>query len=464
MNKKILLIPSLNIVNNHIRKYIPYGLLSLLVASREYRDMLDVYMFSNKLLDTTYKDSDELSDAIIEDIDFSKYGAIGLSTVCNSFHHSLLLAQKINNRKLNTQIWLGGPHATLLAEIIIDVFTFIDAVFVGEAEQSLYNALKRYATGSINLKGIPGILVKNTDFTRISTPTDLNELPLFNIPKEFAIAGYLQNDSVFKAKDTIPLEVSRGCPGLCSFCSAKEFWGGQVRRKSAKRIIEEMNFLSKENQLFDFMFIGDNFEVPYSQLISFCKDIKSDVSNFSWACSLKLDKLKSDDLPLLWQAGCRGFFVGIESASQSTLNRIRKGVDLQHRLKIIRKAIKMGFTVEVSFIIGFPWETKNDVELTIALHRDMLREGIFRSIVFTLCPLPNTELLFNYDVKFDFHKSDIAFDDIPMSSSCRQLIEQHPKLFPQLGYFPTPQVDRNYLLSARDTANQLSYFYGLENK
>ena len=70
------------------------------------------------------------------------------------------------------------------------------------------------------------------------------------------------------------------------------------------------------------------------------------------------------------QAGCAGVFLGIESGSQdilqnmnkkATVNEYRRGIDL------LRKA---GILTFGSFIIGFPGETRESAEETIAFIRD----------------------------------------------------------------------------------------------
>ena len=62
---------------------------------------------------------------------------VGLYTICNSFMTSLLLAKRIKELKPQTIIVLGGPHATLLAKECLYEYPFLDAISLGEGENTI---------------------------------------------------------------------------------------------------------------------------------------------------------------------------------------------------------------------------------------------------------------------------------------------------------------------------------------
>jgi hypothetical protein len=174
-----------------------------------------------------------------------------------------------------------------------------------------------------------------------------------------------------------------------------------------------------------------------------------------------MDQLRSEDLPVMWNGGCRGIFVGVESASQSTLARVRKGLSLDRELGLITEAIEKGFRVETSLIIGFPWETPADIDKTYELHSELLRQGVWRSMIWVLCPLPGTDLVSigAPNIQFDHLRSRIAMDGIGEDPQTLEMIHQYPKLFTQFGYFENPYTDRNNIDATADAAFQLSNYY-----
>lgn len=102
--------------------------------------------------------------------------------------------------------------------------------------------------------------------------------------------------------------------------------------------------------------------------------MKANAPDLKWSCSLRTDKIGKTDPDLLWEGGCRSIFSGIERASQNTLDKINKGANLKKQIEVTEAAIEQGFSVETSFIVGFPWETRREAIETFELCCDMLKK------------------------------------------------------------------------------------------
>lgn len=61
-------------------------------------------------------------------------------------------------------------------------------------------------------------------------------------------------------------------------------------------------------------------------------------------------------------------FYGIESGSQHVFNLMNKGEKLEQTIKAVRWTKKAGIEAYGSFILGFPGETKAQLEATINFH------------------------------------------------------------------------------------------------
>jgi anaerobic magnesium-protoporphyrin IX monomethyl ester cyclase len=456
---KILLIPAPYIRDRHIESYVPYGVFSLQAVACQSGGGVDVFSSYDGLSDISFANSRTLAEAVLSHVNFQDYDTIGLSTMCNSFHHSLNMARCIKELAPEIAIWMGGPHVSAIPEQVLTAFQEVDAVFVGEGEATLLEILDRRARGEYGLQGIAGLYTREDRYAPRLAIENLDKLPYISLAHDFLpTVSSAQSHNLPKR---IPLEASRGCPGRCSYCSTRLNWGKRVRRKSDARLISEMRQLSGLTGMPEFALIGDNFGSPRERLLQFCRTMEREGADFVWYCSIKMDRLRLADLDVLWEGNCRGVFVGIESASQDTLDRIRKDIDLERELRMVYRAIEMGFLIVTSFIIGFPWETPEDIDRTFGLHCDLLKRGVFESQMWVLCPLPGTDLTkeIGSQVRFDRMVSGIAMDDIPADEETSELLLRYPGIFSQFGSFETPGVSWIEISATADAAVKLSNLY-----
>jgi radical SAM superfamily enzyme YgiQ (UPF0313 family) len=456
---KILLIPSPTIVGNCINRYIPYGLCSLQAVSQANGVEVDILQFSDSATEKIIHNSNEFVDVLLDQVNLDDYDTVGLSTVCNGFHHSLNIVKAIKYLKPRMRIWLGGPHVSVVAEKAINIFKDIDAVFVGECEATFAEVIGHRMQNDLKLDNIAGIQTREAKYIPRQPIANLDDLPPIYLSKEY-LAG-LSHHCTFGSKKEAPLEVTRGCPGVCSFCSTRLYWGGTVRRKSDERVISEMQRIFEITRVGDFDLFGDNFGFPHMNLLKFCQKMIAQKLDFRWRCSLRLNDLESEDLDLLWDAGCRGFFTGLESGSQETQKRIRKNVRLNHAREIITKSIDKGFAVETSFIIGFPWESIRDIDDTFKLHCKMLELGAKRSDIHVLIPLLGTPMIKRHKVQLevDSYVPHDWMDLVPLDLATQVLVNQYPEMFVQMGYFENNKVDRIDIIATNDASRCLKSLY-----
>ena len=435
--------------------YVPYGLLSLQAVAQRHEAPVQVLQLA-PLSGLVFRTSDELASRIADLVDADRFEAVGLSTMCSSFHHSLGAALELKHRKPDLRIWMGGPQASAKPQAVLARFPEIEAVFVGEAEATFQDLLaEKAAFGRRRLVGVPGIYTRGASFVSRTPMQDLDDLPYVGDASDFLPALSLSGD----APSEVPLEAERGCPGRCSFCSTSLYWGRRVRRKSPVRLLAEMKRLKLATGHKSFSLIGDNMAASRQALLGLCAHIACDGTEVKWACSLTLSRLSARDLDLLWEGGCRSLFVGLESASQETLDKIGKKVDLSKSLGLIDRALAKGFLVYASLIIGFPWETAPDIRRTYDLHVSLLRRGA-KSELSTLCPLPGTALERACPLEGSNGISNAGSDGLPHGPGAAAMVRGAPELFAQLGCFRTPAVDPRELRAFARAGSMVANHYG----
>ena len=457
--KRILLIPPPNVVGQQLTPSLHLGLFSLQAVASQFGDTVDVLDLSTGTKGRSFSGSGELAEAILTGINLSQYDVVGLSSVCSAFHHSLMIAGRIKERAPDVSVWMGGPHASVLAAEILQAFGEVDAVFVGEGELTFAEVLSRRCQGVADLTGIAGVHTREGGYSPRPPLSDVDQLPFIDTARSFLAAWCTAKPYEFPK--TVPLEAARGCTGRCAFCSTSRFWGGRVRRKSDGRLITEMRHIHDATGDRCFRFIGDNFGAPRQRLLEFCASMARGAGDLRWVCNLRMERIRPADLDLLWEGGCRGFLVGVESASHRTLDRIGKCVSLEGELEVIRRAVTMGFLVETSLIVGFPWETKDDLDRTYDLHCQLLRYGVFRSGIWILCPLPGTRFVEDpsYRMRFRRESSGLAGDDLPLDDWATELIRKHPELFTQFGRCEAGHLRWSDVVAVSDASAQLASAY-----
>jgi len=85
--------------------------------------------------------------------------------------------------------------------------------------------------------------------------------------------------------------------------------------------------------------------------------------------------------------------LGLESANQDTLDRLKKGTNVEDIEKGCRIAKEAGLEVHLTIMVGYPWETRADAEKTLALAKHLMKKGYADMLQSTVTiPYPGTPL------------------------------------------------------------------------
>jgi anaerobic magnesium-protoporphyrin IX monomethyl ester cyclase len=123
----------------------------------------------------------------------------------------------------------------------------------------------------------------------------------------------------------------------------------------------------------------------------------------TWGCNMVVSVMDADLLKLMWQAGCRELWLGVESGSPHILHDMNKPFNLRDIREAFKITKDLGFTRRAYILLGMPEETREDIEMT-----DRLIEEIEPDIVgFTiLAPFPGTAF-YNKDVHTHIDWSEV---------------------------------------------------------
>ncbi len=188
-----------------------------------------------------------------------------------------------------------------------------------------------------------------------------------------------------------PMVTTRGCPFLCTYCTARVTGGAKNRRRSARNIVDEIELLYGRFGIREVHFEDDNFTLHKDHVLEFCDELMRRKITISWALpnGVRLETLDEQVLQAMEQAGCYAFAVGIESGSQRILDLMKRNTTLER----IERQINLITTVTDIrltgfFMLGYPTETPADLERTIQY---ACRLPLHRAQFGYFLPLPGTE-------------------------------------------------------------------------
>jgi len=334
----------------------------------------------------------------------------------------------------------GGAHAGSMAREILSLNPDVDFVIIGEAERTLLDLLRALETGS-GYSDLDGIAFRQGDSATLIPKTkyieDLDSVP-FPARHLFDMRRYLEkgeSHGYARQRPFTQVVTSRGCPCRCTFCCLDAHWGGRQRMRSARNVLDELEWIVKEYGVKEVHFEDENFTANKKRAIEICDGIIERGLDIRWhsAAGIAAYTLDEQLLDKMQASGCFSITLGIESGNQNVVTRLmNKPVNLKKIPVLVKQIRDRGMDVRGFFMIGYPGETKETIEQTIDYAKQLELDWVYISI---FSPLPKTRI---YDTCIDKHyirKGD--FDPV--------------KCFHR-GIVRTPEFDPEYLHALRDEA------------
>ncbi len=379
-------------------------------------------------------------------VDLRNVVFVGFGSMCNTMPRTLSLARSLKMKAPSLKIIFGGPEASARASSWIQTYPFIDAVVMGEVESVLADLIQVLETGTPQNK--PGLLFRNPASRVLPVITErpaVELAPMVDL-NSTEPTNYSTYVSGTPAK-TVPIEVGRGCPYGCTFCSTKDFFRRRFRLKSSTRIVSEVAALAQDGELKHFDFVHDMFTTNRKLVAEVCEALIASRLGITWGCSARTDRVDRELLSLMMRAGCRDIYFGLETGSPRMQKNVQKNLNLQDAVSKVHLAHSMGLRVTASLIIGFPNEDEQDLidTLNLVLRLRSWRQPRLLAVqVHLLAPLAGTELTTAYgeNLLYDGHISADTSVNCLTEWEERQ-IGTYPNLFSSFYYCLNPRIARS---------------------
>ena len=308
------------------------------------------------------------NEQLIEKIIEYKPDIIGFSSTTLNITNSIFCAKKLK-QMLNCLTFVGGIHATLCAQSVLDKNAF-DFLISGEGEEVFEEVLDRLESNiSLHTLKTQGFyLAGENDNAGVAVLSDINQ-PIID-RSIFDIYKYKNKGALIEETPCYSLFSSRGCPYKCRFCSKPSYFKN-YRTRQVDKVITEIKYLIDEFGAKAISFREDNFTVDRERLKLFCNKMKEEFGGkFYWECESRAD-LPKELIQLMYDSGCRGIWCGVETIVPKWSSWINKGLDKETVKRFYEDCDAVGIDTGALFMFGFPEQTEDelndDVEFAISL-------------------------------------------------------------------------------------------------
>jgi len=334
---------------------------------------------------------------------------VGFGTLYPEIEEIRSYIEILNRKNRNFPVVIGGQMVTPIPRDAV-LFTGADLGVIGEGEIILYNLVRALRDGT-DVYAVKGLAVRKENEVTLTGPgefiQDLSKLP--EIPFEFFPAeqwvniGKYYTDSLYvqphiRYEDrVVNVHGSRGCPFKCIFCyhlSKVRYRPISVMTKEAKEYSEKFNC-----NLVNF---ADELTLTSpGRTKELIEGVKSIGRKISYSLNARIDtfsKLDDDLVKELKATGCRKIGFGFESGSDRILKLIGKNTTSRQILHEVERLERYKILPVGAFMIGHISETREDIEATIRLVKELVRACPNIQLAFCIStPFPGSEI---FDIVF----------------------------------------------------------------
>jgi radical SAM superfamily enzyme YgiQ (UPF0313 family) len=390
---------------------------------------------------------DDLWRRLREEIVRFQPDLVGISCL---FHFSSFIAHRIcysaKSVSKNIITVMGGCYPTVSFREALKDHNLDYAIF-SEGEVALTKLIIALNNGENPQSHVDGFAFRNTNNRVVNVPkrkfVNLDSLPwpdrCSSLSYTYRARHYIMRALDPETTKVATIVASRGCPFNCSFCCTRIFWGNKIRHRSVDDIIEEMKYLTGEFGINAFVFNDDNISVDKKFILSLCESIIRAKMNIHWVTGgIQVSSLTEEVIQAMYESGFVVFNLGIETGTRDTMKRIKKPLRLDTVSKVIEHIRKYGDGYVLGmFIIGFPLETKEEIQSTIKFASKL---DLDWSAFFCFKPFPGTD-----DYDFCVEKGYINKDSVRYSdySKAATFSTEHftPDYVENEGYFANLKIN-----------------------
>jgi anaerobic magnesium-protoporphyrin IX monomethyl ester cyclase len=291
----------------------------------------------------------------------------------------------------------------------------VDYVVRAEGEETLKELLNCLDNNG-DVSSVDGIACMKDDIVVTKSRSVIRDLDPLPLPAWdlVDIASYKRTWLSKYSYFSLNLATTRGCPFKCNWC-AKPIYGNRYNSRSPQHVVREIELLINNYAPDHFWMCDDIFGLKPGWIQQFRDIVKSKDLKFRYKIQSRVDLLLQEDtIEALAQSGAETVWVGAESGSQKILDAMDKGTTIKEieeaSIMLRKKGIRVGFFLQ----FGYPGETREDIEKTIAMVLKLMPDEIGISVSY---PLPGTKFYEKVKGQLSLKQNWSDSDDLSMMYS-----------------------------------------------
>ncbi len=276
-------------------------------------------------------------------------------------------------------IVVGGPHPSTDPDEVLENEA-VECAVLGEGETTFVDVLDALGAGR-SLAQVAGLAVRDSSGAVTRTLTrepirDLDSLPFpaWDLVDLERYAAYHGATPVGKRR-YMSIFTSRACPYQCTYC----------------HVVAEIRELKQRYGIRVIEVSDDIFNLNWKRSTAVCEAIASAGLgiSLSFPNGLRADIMRDELLQAMRAAGTYFISYAVETGSPRLQSLIKKRLKLDLARKVIARTVDMGIYTNGFFMMGFPTERREEVEMTIDY---ACSTRLHSASFFLLCPFRGTEI------------------------------------------------------------------------
>lgn len=389
-----------------------------------------------QVMDTTGRPSstngpEELADWLLEYA--PRYRSVGFHTNSWNINHILRILSRARAALAGKKLLFGGPLPNSEPFKTLNLLKDQGVDYIGVV-QGLGEKITHEIISRDQLLGIEGLWVYEKGKIQMGHKMMLNAQEFEDLPfLDLDYHTFYQNfyKPVMEAGDlgaygmeiifgSQGLEVNRGCPFNCTYCSVPQY-EEKLILFSPGRVVDELEYLANEGGFFMFTFTNSNIMFYQPEWIrEFCREIIHRRMNeyINWTAYHHpsiIARLDIKDYELMRESGSDTIVFGVQSFEEEVLKKFMRPFNTKELTKIIReKSRAAGMELTVDYITGVPGE-----------NLDIVQEA-FEYFIENEVECRNYQLKFYPNTKLPTMKMDLSQHDlVPITGNLAPELEAY---------------------------------------
>lgn len=291
---------------------------------------------------------------------------VGISAKTVMIDRAKALTARIKQQ--GATVVIGGTHVTLVPD---EVAAWADVIAVGEGYRTWPQIIQDFDRGALKPR------------------YDDEEWA----PLDSGVA--MLQDRVLKQVDehrnywTPYLEITRGCPRSCTFCTAVRVSGQKMRLRPVEEVVEEI----ERRKLKRFFLTDDNFGLNFRLFPDYMERLLRALARLplhGWTCQAEQMVADYPDLlDLAREAHLDKFFIGFESINPGNRRELggKARGEVEKTRRVIQTVHEHGIGVVGLFVVGFDSDTLATLDAAYDFIRSAELDGVSVTV---LTPFPGT--------------------------------------------------------------------------